>query len=224
MCGRFALSATTKNIEKLLPSLKSLDAIYPRYNIAPTQFIATILNTSQNEISFLRWGLIPFWSKDKSIGNKMINARAETLIEKPSFRNLLKKKRCLIITDGFFEWKKIKGEKRKVPYFIKMKSGEVFTFAGLWDQWKSPDGDLISSATIITTKSNADIKSIHNRMPVILLPEERKLWLSEENDINLMQSLLKPYPEKELEAYEVSLAVNNPSFDDVSIIQNINEY
>ena len=120
MCGRFALSATTKDVEKLLPILKSTEELKPRYNIAPTQPIAAILNISPNEITFLRWGMIPFWAKNKSIGNKMINARAETLLEKPSFRNLLRKRRCLIIADGFFEWKKIKGEKKKIPYFIKI--------------------------------------------------------------------------------------------------------
>ncbi len=221
MCGRFTLSATTKDVEKLLPALKSGDELKPRYNIAPTQPIAAILNTSPNEISFLRWGLIPFWAKVKSIGNKMINARAETLLEKPSFRNLLKKKRCLIIADGFFEWRKIEGEKRKAPYFIKMKSGLPFVFAGLWDQWKSPDGELISTATIITTSPNKDIAPIHNRMPAILLAEESKIWLSEESNTNFLQSLLKPYPNDTLEIHEVSTAVNNPAFDDESIIQRL---
>lgn len=221
MCGRFALSATTKDIEKLLPALKSNEELKPRYNIAPTQPIAAILNTSPNEISFIRWGLIPFWAKNKSIGNKLINARAETLLEKPSFRNLFKKRRCLIIADGFYEWKKISGEKRKIPYFIKMKSGEPFVFAGLWDKWKSPDQELITSATIITTSPNSDIKEIHNRMPVIVLPEDRTRWLSEEINTNHLQHLLIPYPDNELLAYEVSLAVNNPSNDDVSIIQMI---
>jgi len=221
MCGRFALSAKTKDIEKLFPQLKSNEELKPRYNIAPTQPIAAILNSSPNEISFIKWGLIPFWAKDKSIGNKMINARAETLLEKPAFRNLLKKRRCLIIADGFFEWKKIEGEKRKIPYFIKMKSGNPFVFAGLWDQWKSEKGELITSATIITTRPNKDLKNIHNRMPVILLPQESKLWLSEEADINFLQNLLKPYPENQLEAYEVSTAVNNPVFDDVSVIQKL---
>ncbi|MFC2130756.1 SOS response-associated peptidase [Bacteroidota bacterium] len=221
MCGRFALSAQTDMVEKLLPELYSSSEIKPSYNIAPTQDVSVILDESPKEISIARWGLIPFWSKDKSIGSKMINARAETLTEKPSFKQLFNKKRCLIVADGFFEWKKIDSSKRKFPYFIKMKTGEPFTFAGLWDIWKSHENNAITSTVIITTEPNEIVKPIHDRMPVIILPEEREFWLSDDIDQVSLKKFLKPYPGDAMEAYEVSLNVNNPAFNDQSIIEPV---
>lgn len=222
MCGRFALSAKTEQIEKLLPELYKSKEIKPSYNIAPTQKVAVVLNENPNEITFAQWGLIPSWSKDKSTGSKMINARAETLSEKPSFSRLLQKRRCLIFADGFFEWKAIEGTKKKSPYFIRMKTGEPFTFAGLWDKWKSPEGETITSVVIITTEPNNIVSPIHKRMPVIVLPQERGLWLSDETNQAIFQPLLMPYPNDEMEAYEVSQSVNNPGFNDITIIQPLN--
>lgn len=214
MCGRFALSAKTKDIENLVPDLKIKEEIKPRYNIAPSQNIAAVLNDGKKELTFLKWGLIPSWAKDSSIGNKMINARAETLQEKPSFKNSLKNRRCLIFADGFFEWKQIPGEKRKVPYFIKLKSGGPFTFAGLWDKWKDDAGNLIHSTTIITTEPNELMSAIHNRMPVILPADLREEWLSNNlSNTEILQSYLKPYDKEEMEAYEISGLVNNPAYD-----------
>ncbi len=209
MCGRFALSAKTDEVEKLLPELYSSKDIKPSYNIAPTQQVAVVTNNNPKEITFAHWGLIPSWAKDKSIGNKMINARAETLHEKVAFKSLFARKRCLIFADGFFEWQKIEGSKRKIPHFIKLKTGEPFTFAGLWDRWKSPDNEIITSTVIITTEPNELMKPIHNRMPVILLPEERLLWLSEEEGKDLTY-MLRPYPSDFMNAYQVSDAVNSP--------------
>ncbi|MFH1050217.1 MAG: SOS response-associated peptidase [bacterium] len=224
MCGRFALSAKTDEIEKLLPELYSNKKIKPSYNIAPTQEVAIVINKNPKEITFAHWGLIPSWAKDKSIGNKMINARAETLQEKATFKNLFSRKRCLIIADGFFEWKKVEGFKRKTPYFIKMKTGEPFTFAGLWDTWKNPENEMVTSTVIITTEPNAIMQPIHNRMPVIILPEERKLWLTEDIGSSDLAVLLKPYTSDSMLAYQVSDAVNSPGNNSPLNIEQINSH
>ncbi len=214
MCGRFALSAKTGEIENLLPEKKISGIIVPRYNIAPTQQIAAVLNSMPTEISHIRWGLIPFWAKDESIGNSLINARAETLQEKSSFKMPLRKKRCLIPASGFYEWKALAGEKRKIPHFIRMKNSECFTFAGLWDSWKDSGNNTIITATIITTVPNELMAAIHNRMPVIIPREKRNLWLSNLEDISEIGKLLLPYPSEEMIAYPVSFRVNIPAFDD----------
>lgn len=218
MCGRFALTAKTGEIENLLPDSKLYGVPVKRYNIAPTQKIAAILNTNVHEITYLRWGLIPFWAKDSNIGNSLINARAETLSEKASFKHSLKKRRCLILASGFYEWKTIPGDKKKVPYFIKLKSDSTLTFAGLWDSWRDSSGEDINSCTIITTQPNSMMSEIHNRMPVIISPRDRMLWLSNSFSGEKMLSLLKPFPSEEMEAYPVSNKVNIPGFDDESLI------
>ncbi len=224
MCGRFALSAKTKSIEKLLPKVKIPEEMKARYNIAPTQNVAVVLNDGNNEVTFAKWGLIPFWAKDTSMGNKMINARAETLLEKPSFKNQFKNKRCIILTDGFYEWQKQGGKTRNVPYLIKMKTGVPFALAGLWDTWTDKStGETITSTVIITTDPNELMMNIHNRMPVIIPPDKIDLWL-EKDDANLPElgSLMKPYPADEMEAYPVAFTVNNPSVDDITCIQPVN--
>lgn len=215
MCGRFALSAKTKDIENLVPDLKINEELKPRYNIAPTQQIAAVLNKTHQELSFVKWGLIPFWAKDKSIGTRLINARAETIVEKPAFKHSFKSRRCLIFADGFYEWKESSG-KRKSPFYIKLRTGEPFTFAGLWDSWfDKENGTNLTTATIITTEPNEMMMDIHNRMPVILSKEYRKLWLdSEFYDLKYLRSILLPYPAEEMECYEISLRVNNTNYDD----------
>jgi putative SOS response-associated peptidase YedK len=213
MCGRFALSVKTEDIEKLKPGFTAEEELTPRYNIAPTQNIAVSLNDGKNSVSMARWGLIPFWAKDESIGNKMINARAETLLEKPSFSKSLKTKRCLIFADAFYEWKKSGDSKRKTPYLVKMKNSEPFTFAGLWDKWINPNGESVITAIIITTEPNELMKVIHHRMPVILDEEARTKWLAKESKNEELVSLLKPYPDIEMTAYEVSTIVNSPTAD-----------
>lgn len=209
MCGRFALSPKTKDVEKLHPIKVDLTKITPNYNIAPSQKIACIINDNELKQTELIWGLIPFWAKDQSIGNKLINARAETIDEKPAFKNSFKKRRCLILTSGFYEWKKISGGK-KIPYFITLKSSSLFTFAGLWDEWTSPTGEIIQTATIITTDANQIMSGIHNRMPVILSPENSIIWLDMKSSEKTLKSLLMPYDSRDMQAYEVSLLVNNP--------------
>jgi len=223
MCGRFALSAKTKQIEKLVPGLKSEVEVTPRYNIAPSQNILSVLNTKSTSIQYIKWGLIPFWSKDQKIGSKLINARIETLQEKPSFRYSLKSKRCIIFADGFYEWDKNSSNK-KLPYFISLKSQEPFAFAGLWDSWKNSDDIVIQSGTIITTKANELMNGIHSRMPVILQNDMILEWLSNEKfDMKLIEKLMEPYSSDKMEMYMVSTMVNNPVNDNPSCTNRFNE-
>lgn len=215
MCGRFTLTADPADLQEAFSWVTFPEQHFsPRYNIAPTQPIAVVTNTGENKLDFFTWGLVPFWAKDPSIGSRMINARAETLAEKPSFKNAFKRRRCLILADGFYEWQKIPGEKSKIPTFIHMKDSRPFAFAGLWEDWHSPDGSQILSATIITTSPNELVSPIHNRMPVILTVPAYERWLTpEEADPQELSALLRPYPPDLMEAYAVSPLVNNPRND-----------
>ncbi len=214
MCGRFTLTVDPADLQDAFSDYIFPAEFAPRFNIAPTQPILAIPNDGKHTADFFIWGLIPTWAKDPSIGNRLINARAETLAEKPSFRGSFKYHRCLILADGFYEWKSQPGTKTKTPYFIHLKNRRPFAFAGLWDEWNSPDGSQIKSGTIITTHPNELMASLHNRMPVILAPSAYAQWLdpaaqSPEN----LQSLLKPYPPEEMIAHPVSTLVNNPAHD-----------
>ena len=202
-------------------SFRGFDLPYkPRFNIAPTQEVLTVTNDgSENRAQFMKWGLIPFWAKDPSIGNRMINARAETVVEKPSFRQAFQKRRCLVIADGFYEWRRVPGSKTKIPMRIILKTAEPFGFAGLWERWKSPEGEWIRSCTIITTTPNALMEPIHNRMPVILSRESEAQWLDQsEEDVSVLRELLIPYSALEMDAYEVSSLVNSPKNDMPDVI------
>ncbi|HEY8910220.1 MAG TPA: SOS response-associated peptidase [Desulfosporosinus sp.] len=205
MCGRFTLAEFEGIEERFLietPELK------PNYNVAPSQDIPVIINNGANHLAIFRWGLIPFWAKDPAIGHKMINARAETVDEKPSFKTSLQRKRCLIVADGFYEWKKEGSTKR--PHRITLTNKELFGFAGLWDTWKSPAGDMVNSCSIITTTPNELMAPIHDRMPVILLKEVEQVWLDQSiTDSHFLKSLLIPYPAAQMTAYEVSTFVNS---------------
>ena len=208
MCGRFIFTDPAK-IKRLLPDAY-IDQIriefVPSYNIAPSQNIPVILNDGSNNVRLIRWGLVPSWAKDLSIGYKMINARAETITEKPAFKRLIKGRRCLIFTEGFYEWKKL--GKGKQPYFIRMKDQQAFAFAGLWDIWEK-EGDALVSGTIITTGANNLVADIHDRMPVIISPDSYEIWL--DHDGKDIMNLLKPYPAEEMEAYPVSRLVSSPA-------------
>ena len=219
MCGRFALSAKTGDIENLLPELKINAKLIARYNIAPSQNIYAIIQAEQTELTELRWGLIPSWAKDESIGNRIINARSETLTEKPAFRNLIKRKRCLVPASGYYEWRKISGGKHKQPYYIMAKNESVITFAALWDEWHSPNGQIIRSATLITSLATEEIAFIHHRMPVIIDKNFRESWLNKNLPLSEVMELLKKYENKKFEYYPVSIAVNNPAFDDIKCIE-----
>ena len=223
MCGRFTLTATADEIIESFPNLSvpsGFETQAPRYNIAPSQPIAVVPNTDDYQLDYFVWGLIPFWAKDPKIGNRMINARGETLAEKPSFKAPYKYRRCMILTSGFYEWQKQPDSKSKVPHYIRLKSGKPFAFAGLWDRWNSPDGSEILSATIITTQPNEFVLPIHNRMPVILPSSAYERWLSPgEKPAGELDDLLVPYPADEMEAYPVSTFVNSPKNDSAQCIQ-----
>jgi putative SOS response-associated peptidase YedK len=224
MCGRFTLTATVDqlidrfDVEFFLQEEEYL----PSFNVAPSQSVLAVINNgAHNKMGFLRWGLIPPWAKDISIGYKMINARAETLTEKPSFRNAYKKKRCLIVADSFYEWKRL-DSKTKTPMRIKLKSDELFAMAGLWETWKSPEGKSIFSCSVITTHPNELVQDIHDRMPVILKPEDEKIWLDPSiTDTTKLHHLLKPLDHRLMEAYEVSPLVNSPKNNSIELIQKI---
>jgi len=214
MCGRYSFAIEDALILERF-GLRVRTAIYKaRYNCAPTQSLAVISNELPGEFSFFRWGLIPSWAKDISIGNKLINARAETLAEKPSFKNCFRNRRCLVPATGFFEWKR---DALKTPYHIRLKSREPFCFAGLWDKWLNSDGEIIHTFTIITTTPNELMSGIHDRMPVIIPREEEMTWLSPRPDPAL-SGLLKPFPAGQMEAWPVSKLVNSPKNDSPEIV------
>ena len=214
MCGRFTLTVDPAELQERFENYTFPPRFAPRFNVAPTQPVLAIPNDGENTADFFVWGLIPMWAKDPSIGSRLINARGETLAEKPTFRGGLKYKRCLILADGFYEWKSAGASKTKTPYFIHMKDRKPFAFAGLWDSWNSPDGSLIKTCTIITTEPNELVSIIHNRMPVILHPRDYDKWLdiSPQPPDNL-KPLIKPFPAEERTASPVSTLVNKPGND-----------
>ena len=198
----------------------------PRFNIAPTQPIAAVTastKTSPPGFQFLRWGLIPSWAKDPAIGNRLINARAETLAEKPSFRAAFKRRRCLILADGFYEWQRQADRKTKQPYYIFLNHHLPFAFAGLWEHWSDPNsGGELQTCTIITTSPNQLMEPIHNRMPVILAAKDYEMWLDSSYDnADELQDMLCPYPADAMETYPVSTLVNKPQNDEADCIEPI---
>lgn len=225
MCGRFSNDAKPKQIEKEFNVKVSQKSLFkPRYNIAPAQNIPVILESGGERIvEALRWGLIPGWAKDESIGNKLINARAETLSEKPSFKNAFRSHRCIIPASGFYEWQKAaKGAKQ--PFYFYLKEKDVFGFAGLFEEWLDREtGEQIETFTIITTEANEILKLVHDRMPVILKPNNYDQWLdAKEKDTDKLQKLLKPYLADEMASHAVSRAVNSPGEDSSELIKQLN--
>jgi putative SOS response-associated peptidase YedK len=218
MCGRFSFAPNEKIIEERFSVKAGLDLFAPRYNCAPAQKLAVISNNAPDALSFFQWGLVPFWAKDASVGSKMINTKAETIAEKPSFKKSFISKRCLVPADGFYEWKK--EDKDKTPYYIYLKNRTPFTFAGIWDEWKDAEGKSLRTFSIITTWANDLMKPIHERMPVILKQEEEKEWLSVNNPQVLLQ-LLRQYPSAEMELHKVSTWVNSPRNDNPDLINPI---
>lgn len=232
MCGRFTLTVTWEELmTRYLIDPESVSPFHiPRYNIAPTQMVTAIINDgSTNRIGLLQWGLVPSWAKDSSAGAKMINARSETLEDKPAYRMPFYRKRCLIPADGFYEWQK--NGNGKQPFRISLKNGEVFSMAGLYDTWITPSGDKLSTCTVITTEPNQLMAPIHNRMPVILRPADEALWLERqtsshtpEGSPSILQSLkelLRPYPAEDMQAIPVSTTVNSVKNDTEDCIRSI---
>ncbi|WP_276497904.1 SOS response-associated peptidase [Pontibacter litorisediminis] len=208
MCGRYSVIPKAKGdsrVAKLLAERMQEG----RYNAAPSQSLPVVTGDKPDTIQYFSWGLQPFWAKDAKAVKRSINARAETLTEKPSFRTLLKSKRCLVPADGFFEWQKT--EHGKVPHRILLKSEELFSFAGLWDEWADKGtGEVLHTFTIITTEANKLVRPIHDRMPVMLSPEAEELWLDEHETQEDLLSLLKPFEAAQMKEYPVSTLVNSP--------------
>ncbi|MEA3496010.1 MAG: SOS response-associated peptidase [Bacteroidota bacterium] len=217
MCGRFIISKKIDEITERFHVDVEKNIYKIIYNATPTQFLPVITNTEPTKLNFFKWGLIPFWANDISIAVKLINARAESVAEKPSFRNSFKSKRCLVVADGFYEWKKIKQEKQ--PYRIYMKNESLFAFAGLWDSWKNKNNEVINSFTIITTEPNSLVGKIHNRMPVILNKEDEHKWLNENLSVADAKNLLKAFSAEKMMAHPVSKLVNLPSNNSPELIQ-----
>jgi len=205
MCGRFALFSSVQAIKKYYNYLNEVQDWKANYNIAPSQKIPVIINENgEKNLEFFQWGLIPFWAKDKKIGYKMINTRTETITEKLSFKFAFQKRRCLIPANGFYEWRK----EDKQPFFFQLKDSEIFSFAGIWENWKSTEGDSIQSCSIITTSANDFMKEIHHRMPAILAKEQEITWLSNETQEKLLL-LLQPLDSEKITTHKVSKSVNS---------------
>jgi putative SOS response-associated peptidase YedK len=221
MCGRYAIVLVGDGTLQRRFSLEELlDDPQPRYNAAPTQTLPVIVGDGSNTLTTMRWGLIPFWAKDASIGSRMINARAETVAEKPAFKRSLRSRRCLVPATGFFEWKR--DGKEKEPYFIHLKNEPLFAFAGLWDNWHDPDGAEIRSFSILTTETNDLMRGIHNRMPVILGRDDEQVWLDPDmSEPERLLPLLRPYPAREMDAFAVSRMVNSPINDFPAVLERV---
>ena len=219
MCGRYTLRTPPAELAQFFGLLREPD-VRPRFNIAPTQQVLAVRfdeAAAPREPVLLRWGLVPFWADDLKIGNRMINARSDTVAAKPAFRASFKRRRCLVLADGFFEWRQL--DSGKQPYHIRLKSDEPFAFAGLWEHWNKGQTP-VDSCTIITTDANDFMSSIHDRMPVILPPDSYDLWLDPHNqDAPALTALLRPYADDDLTAVPVSTIVNNPRNDLPACVQ-----
>ncbi|HPA12144.1 MAG TPA: SOS response-associated peptidase [Bacteroidales bacterium] len=218
MCGRYSFAPDLKIVNEHYDISVNDDDLTPNYNCAPSQLLPVITNDKSIGFNFFRWGLIPFWAKDISIGNKLINARSETILEKPSFRNAFRQRRCLVSADAFYEWKQ--EVKEKIPYRIFLKNQNIFSMAGIWEKCKLPNGETIFSFAIITTQPNTLMTKIHNRMPVILDKKGEDLWINNTDEKELT-NLLKPFPAEQMTAYRISNLVNSPRNNSPKIIEPI---
>lgn len=216
MCGRYTIIAKAEEIEKRF-NVQVPESYKPRYNAAPSQILPVITNSNPEGLSFFHWGLIPQWAKDKSISSKLINARAETITEKVSFKSALQKRRCLVLADGFYEWKR-SSKKSKIPYRIFLKDSILFAFAGLWEEFEDEDQNHIHTFTIITTQANSIVSKIHDRMPVILDPQSEKKWLNQSNTMEDYINLLKPFDDHKMDSHSVTSLVNSVENDNPKLI------
>ncbi|MCD4685451.1 MAG: SOS response-associated peptidase [Anaerolineae bacterium] len=222
MCGRFTLTELAPDVITELFNLGGdVPSLSPRYNIAPSQPVATVIrnaDSGENRLAIMRWGLIPSWAKDHKVGNRLINTRSETVHEKPSFRAAFKRRRCLVLADGFYEWQKVGNHKQ--PVYITLKQNEPFAFAGLWELWTDgATGDEHITCTIITTRPNNFMQPIHRRMPVILPREHYDHWLRPDQEPEVLRALMEPYPDEAMVAWPVSRRVNSPANDDPALIE-----
>ncbi len=218
MCGRYTITSAPEAIRALFGYAEQPN-FPPRFNVAPTQPIPIVrLHEGKRQFALMRWGLLPSWVKDLKTFSLLINARGESVVDKPAFRAAMKRRRCLIPADGFYEWQA--GGTRKQPFYIRAKSGAPLAFAGLWETWTGPNGEELDTAAIVTTNANRTLAPIHGRMPAILAPEAFDLWLNcAEVDSETAAALIRPAPEDLLEAYPISTAVNRVANDNPQIIE-----
>jgi len=220
MCGRASLTKVEKELEKRFNATFYSDDLerynpLPNFNVAPTQMHPVMTSDTPAHLRFFKWGLIPHWAKDRSIGSRMINARIETVIEKPAFKKAVNNRRCLVPFDGFYEWKKTSAG--KIPYYITLKSDDIFCAAGIWETWQDPNGEEVFSFSVLTQAPNEIMAPIHNRMPAMLLPEQEQLWLDQTIPTSELLKMIVPYPDDLLKAYTVSNKVNNVRNNDASL-------
>lgn len=223
MCGRYTLKVPPDLLAGFFQVAGQLD-LFPRFNIAPTQAVLTVRADADGIRSWelMKWGLVPSWADDPAIGNRMINARSETAAEKPSFRAAMKARRCLVVADGIYEWKK--EPRRKVPHHIRLRSGDPFGMAGLWERWTAPDGGVLHTCTILTTGPNELMADLHDRMPVIIPRPDHARWLDPKiKDPAAVADLLRPYPAGEMEAWPVDTLVNSPANDSPRCIERVGQ-
>lgn len=220
MCGRFTVFSDPERLAERFQASLPAGGLQPRYNAAPTQHLPVILNDEPGKIQLLQWGLIPFWAKDPSIGSRMINARVETVTEKPAFRAAFKKRRCLVLADGFYEWRQQAGAPKQ-PVRITLDPEQPYAFAGLWENWNAPDGSLLRTFTILTAAANDLIAPVHDRMAVILRPEHEAIWLDNDAEPAIWQEVLRPYPPEHMRLYPVSRRVNHVANDDPGLVEPI---
>lgn len=217
MCGRFTLRATPEALNRLFPSLLDHVTVVPQYNIAPSQNVLAVrlnADTGQPEAVRLRWGLVPFWADDPKVGYSLINARVESVRTKPAFREAFKKRHCLVLADGFYEWQKQEGGKQ--PYHLRLKDGGPFAFAGLWERWHKDDR-TVESCTILTTDANLVARPVHDRMPVILDPSHHRDWLAAADGAKALE-YLKPFAAEQMAAVPVGTHVNNVRNNDAACL------
>jgi len=222
MCGRFTLKTPVETLAEVF-ELPAVPDLQPRFNIAPSEALATVRvagKDPQRELAILRWGLVPSWAEDPKVGNKMINARSETVATNGAFRSAFRRRRCLVLADGFYEWQR--QEKRKQPFYIRMKDEAPFAFAGIWEVWEGKAGQVLETCTLLTTEPNELMSPIHNRMPVILDRKAYDLWLDPEmREAEPLQALLRPYPAEKMTAYPVSQLVNSPGNDIPEVLEPV---
>lgn len=219
MCGRFTLTLDPGEIQELLDLGPFIHIIQPRYNIAPSQPIPIVKDHQTRSVELYRWGLVPFWADDPEIGNRLINARSETVSEKPSFRAAFKYRRCLILADGFFEWHVERKGSTKIPYLFKLNNDHPFTFAGLYEHWEPPEGGELHTCTILTCSPNKLVSQYHSRMPVMLGKDSRWAWIDPEIKGSALLDLLRPYPADEMRCFPVSPLVNSTRNDRPEILE-----
>jgi len=221
MCGRYAITTAPEAIRQLFAYLEQPN-FPPRYNVAPTQPVPIVrMVEGKRQLALVRWGLIPAWVKDPRAFSLVINARGESVLDKPAFRNAMKRRRCLFPADGFYEWKR-NGE-RKQPYFVRLKSGQPMAFAGLWESWMGPNGEQMETAAIVTTTASRSIAYIHDRMPVIVPPDAFDFWLDPHVDGEMATAVVQPAKDALIEAYEVSSAVNRTANDSPLLVEPLRE-